>query len=138
MSQSLDRMVEYYSIRGGNPPWLQAKLKKREATKVKTMPQGMLSMGVAATVVSCARGDYQYDLITGGGNWSNAGLKGTALKYCGHYSASRANLVERINSKLDQSYPGWSAETRLLFNPESKRTERRLVLEGPGGGLYRW
>jgi hypothetical protein len=138
MSQSLDRLVAYYLTRGGNPPWLDAKMRRREETKVKTMPQGMLALGVAATVVACAQGDYQYDLLTGGGNWSNAGLKGKALKYCGHYSASRASLVERIDRKLGVCYPGWSAECRILFNPESKRYERRLVLQGPGGGLYRW
>ena len=138
MGQSLDRLVKYYSTRGGTPGWLAYKLKRRADTRIKTFSPGMLSMGVAAAVVSCARGSYQYDLVTSGGTWSGAGLRGKAAKWSGRYAQSRASLVKRINDKLARCFKGWSAHSMMLFNYESRRVERRLVLRGPGGGLYRW
>ncbi|GBU19028.1 MULTISPECIES: hypothetical protein [unclassified Methylobacterium] len=54
---------------------------------------------------SCARGDYQRDLLDGYNSWSGSDLKGTAARYGGKYSSSRSELIGRL-----KAHPELSAE----------------------------
>jgi ribosomal protein L39E len=123
------------------PQWLidacERQAEAREERRAfKPMAHGMIPSEIRRTVRSCAIGGYQDWLLSGYEKWSGAGLKGKAKHFSASYARSRANLIARINKKLDKH--GWEAETRLVFNPQTKRTERVLILEGPGGGKFRW
>lgn len=48
--------------------------------------------------LACARGTYQRNLLTGGESWNGSTLRGAAKNYGGKYAASRASLLDRLES----------------------------------------
>lgn len=94
--------------------------------------------GIREIVLSAPgeRSYYQHDLLNGEESWSGSTLRGRARSYAGHYAASRQGLLDRIRTALEPE--GWSADVPLVFDDESRRYTRKLVLTGPEGKPYIW
>ena len=85
--------------------------------------------------VQDVRGSYHLSLLDGSESWSGSSLRGKARKYSGKYARSRCSLVDKLNANT----PAWyTVRTQLVFDGDSRRWTRRLVLEHRSGVVYLW
>jgi hypothetical protein len=84
---------------------------------------------IRAAILECPKGEYQSNLLNGTETWSGSSLKGKAKKWLTRYSASRNNLIKRINMAIEPC--GYEAYTLLILDETSRRYKRTLVIERP-------
>jgi hypothetical protein len=106
------------------------------------LDQTTLPAIVKRIIWSAPKGSYQEDLLMGKEAWSGATLEGKARDYSARYSASRENLLNRINADLDQAYNAgetadhWVAATYLIsYHDGVQRRYRRELIISSWGGL---
>lgn len=86
-------------------------------------------------VQSCAKGDYQRNLVVGTDSWSGSSLRGAAKNWGGEYAQSRANLEQRIRDTLD--HYTIIVDNDMAFYSDPRRVRRDLILY-MDGHRYAW